>query len=269
MSIPTNEPNPFGYDATPAPPGQAPLPGTLGAAGHLAAAGAPGVGYPATPEQSFPTQTAPVVGAEAAQGQTGSPYAPGGGVAGSGSAPMPPAYNYGSGYGYGSPMARPAATSSVAIVAICLFWLPLVGLVLSIVGLVKTGRGKARGRGLAVAALVLSILATAGSGLVGAVIASKPSVLDEGCRIGKSAVLDQSKKIEADSKKGDLTAVQDDLDTLVTQLAKAVGDAHRSDVRSAVQAVHDDYAALQSGSGDQSKLSTDLQQMDHLCTYGK
>jgi hypothetical protein len=198
------------------------------------------------------------------QGQPGPQY-PAGGMPGPGPAPMPPAYNY----GYGTPMPRPTNTSAVAIVALCLFWMPLVGLVLSIIGLVKTGRGKARGRGLAVTALVLSILVTAGSGLVGAVIASKPSALDEGCRVGKSAVLDQSKKIEADSRKGDVSAVQADLVTLVAGLENAVNDSHRSDVRSAVQAVHDDYAALQNGPGDQAKLSSDLQQMDHLCTYGK
>ena len=56
VSTPTNEPNPFGYDGTPGPPGQAPLPGQFGAAG------APGPGYPAAPEQGLPTQTAPVPG---------------------------------------------------------------------------------------------------------------------------------------------------------------------------------------------------------------
>lgn len=265
MSIPTNESNPYGYDGTPAPPGQAPL------AGQYGTAGAPGPGYPATPEQSFPPQTAPAMGA----GQPGSPYAPGGAPGagagpGSGAYPgpasMPPAPGYG--YGY-PPPSRPTATSAVAIVAICLFWLPLVGLVLSIVGLVKTGRGKARGRGLAITALVLSLLVTAGAVLVGAEIASKPSALDQGCRIGKTAVIDQSKQMDADSKKGDAAAVRADLATLIGNLSKAANDSHRSDVRSAVLAVHDDYSALADGHPDESKLGTDLDQLDHLCTFGK
>ncbi|MEZ0113377.1 hypothetical protein ABH920_007407 [Catenulispora sp. EB89] len=312
MSTPTNEPNPFGYDGPPAPPGQAPLPGQFGAAG------APGQGYPALPEQSYPTETAPAIGegqpgpgaqyAPAEHGQggmagapgapgpqfgTGAPGAPGapggfggpagpggpggfggpngapgpmpgpGGIPGPGPGPMPPLY------GYGYPPPRPTATSAVAIVALCLFWVPLAGLVLSIIGMVKTAKGKARGRGLAITALVLSILVTAGAGILGGVIASKPSVLDPGCTRGKTAVLEQSKQIEADSNKGDQNAVQNDLTTLISDLATAANDAKRSDVRSTVQAVHDDYAAIAAGSGDQTKLQSDLQQMDHLCTYGK
>lgn len=259
MSTPTNEPNPFG---TPAPPGQAPLPGEFGAAG------AQGPGYPAAPEQGFPTQTAPVHGAP----QPGSPYAPGpqygpggpvapGGMPGPG--PVPPAY------GYGFPPPRPTVISAVAIVALCLFWVPVVGLVLSIVGMVKTAKGKARGRGLAIAALVLSILVTGAAVVFGAAIASKPSALDPGCTRGKTAVLEQSKQIDADSKKGDTSAVQSDLTTLVNDLAKAASEAKRSDVRSTVQAVHDDYAAIAAGNDDQGKLASDLQQMDHLCTIGK
>jgi len=261
VSTPTNEPNPFGYDGPPAPPGQAPLPGQFGV---------PGPGYPATPQQSLPTQTAPVNGGE----QPGSQYGPGGyappggspGAPGSPFAPpppMPPVY----GYGYQPP--RPTTTSSVAIVALCLFWLPLVGLVLSIIGMVKTAKGKARGRGLAITALVLSILVTIGTGAVVAAVASKPSALDPGCTRGKTAVISQSKQIEADSKNNDDAAVQRDLTTLVNDLAKATGEAKRSDVRSTVQAVHDDYAAIAAGNGDQAKLATDLQQMDHLCTIGK
>lgn len=276
VSTPTNDPNPFG---TPAPPGQAPLPGQFGAAG------AQGPGYPATPEQSMPTQTAPVYG-----GQPDSqyaPYVPPGGAPGPGpqfgpggmqpSGPVPggmPGPMPGPGsmpppYGYGYPPPKPTVTSAVAIVALCLFWVPVAGLVLSIIGMVKTAKGKARGRGLAIAALVLSILVTLGAVLVGAAIASKPSALDPGCTRGKTAVLEQSKQIDADSAKGDTTAVQNDLGTLVDDLAKAASESKRSDVRATVQAVHDDYAAIAGGQGNQGKLASDLQQMDHLCTIGK
>ncbi|MEY9858778.1 hypothetical protein ABH935_004401 [Catenulispora sp. GAS73] len=292
MSTPTNEPNPFGYDGPPAPPGQAPLPGQFGAAG------APGRGYPALPEQSYPTETAPAIGegqpGPGAQYAPGTEYPPGGTagapgqqfgpggfggpgapggfggpdgapgqIPGPGPGPMPPLY------GYGYPPPRPTVTSAVAIVALCLFWVPLAGLILSIIGMVKTAKGKARGRGLAITALVLSILVTAGAGIIGGVIASKPSVLDPGCTRGKTAVLERSKQIEADSNKGDQTAVQNDLTTLISDLATAAADAKRSDVRATVQAVHDDYAAIAAGTGDQTKLQSDLQQMDHLCTYGK
>src|SRR6185503_16367318 len=101
-----------------------------------------GVGYPAAPEQSLPTQTAPVYGGEQ-PGQYAAPQYPppgaqfGPGGVGPGPGPnMPPVYGYG-----GYPPGRPTTTSTVAIVALCLFWLPLVGLVLAIIGLVKTARG--------------------------------------------------------------------------------------------------------------------------------
>lgn len=192
-------------------------------------------------------------------GQIGYP-----GQAGVGPAPEPmPAY----GYGYGYPPAEPVGTSSVAIVALCLFWVPLVGLVLSIIGMVKTAKGKARGRGLAIAALVLSILVTAGAGVFAGVVGSKPSVLDPGCTDGKKAVTEQSKRIVADQ--ADEAKVRADFQKLLDELAKAAGDSKRDDVRTVVQAVHDDYAAILSGAGDQDKLTTDLKQMDHLCTIGK
>lgn len=180
-----------------------------------------------------------------------------------GPGPMPPPYPY------GYPTPRPTVTSAVAIVALCLFWVPVVGLVLSIIGMVKTAKGKARGRGLAITALVLSILVTAATAVAAAAVASKPSALDPGCTRGKTAVLEQSKQIDADSRKGDTKAVQSDLTTLIDDLAKAASESKRADVRSTVQAVHDDYAAIAAGTGDQGKLATDLDQMDHLCTIGK
>ncbi|GAA1960712.1 DUF4190 domain-containing protein [Catenulispora subtropica] len=196
-------------------------------------------------------------------GQLGYPGQPG-----VGPAPEPVPYGYGYGYGYGSPPSEPAGTSSVAIVAVCLFWVPLVGLVLSIIGMVKTARGKARGRGIAITALVLSILVTAGAVLVGVAIGSKPSALDPGCTNGKRAIVDQSKKIETDHGKGDDSAVQADVQRMLDELKKAVADSKRDDVRSAMQAVLDDYTAIEGGKFDEPKLEADLNQVDHLCTIG-
>lgn len=219
---------------------------------------------PQEPGSFVPEGTPGPPGQAPLPGQLGYP-----GRAGVGPAPEPVPVPVGYGYGYGYPPAGPTSTSSVAIVAVCLFWVPVVGLVLAVIGMVKTARGKARGRGVAITALVLSILVTAGAVLVGVAIGSKTSALDPGCTHGKRAVLEQSKQIEADSKKGDQGAVHADFQTLVNQLAKAASEADRDDVRAAVQAVHDDYAALVDGSGDQAKLAADLQQMDHLCTIGK
>lgn len=189
--------------------------------------------------------------------QSGGP----GGMPGAG--PMPPSFPF----GYAPP--RPVVTSAVAIVALCLFWVPVAGLVLSIIGLVKTAGGKARGRGLAITALVLSVLVTAAAVLVGAAIASKPSVLDSGCIHGKTALSEQSKQMDADSAKGDTKALQADITTLADDLAKDAAKSKRGDVRSALLAAHDDYAAIADGRGDADKLNSDLDQIDHLCTIGK
>ena len=219
---------------------------------------------PQEPRSFAPEGTPGPPGQAPLPGQLGYP-----GQAGVGPAPEPVPVAAGYGYGYGYPPPASTSTSSVAIVALCLFWVPVVGLVLAIVGMVKTARGKARGRGIAITALVLSIVVSAGAVVAGVAIGSKTSALDPGCTHGKRAVIEQSKQVEADSKKGDQGAVKADFQTLVNQLAAAVTEADRDDVRAAVQAVHDDYAALLDGNGDQAKLTADLQQMDHLCTIGK
>lgn len=59
---------------------------------------------------------------------------------------------------YGAP-SRTTSTSAV-LGLVFAFLLPVVGLILSIIGITKTGAGKAKGRGLAVAGLIISILGT-------------------------------------------------------------------------------------------------------------
>ncbi|NUP50687.1 MAG: DUF4190 domain-containing protein [Catenulispora sp.] len=196
-------------------------------------------------------------------GQLGYP-----GQAGVGPAPEPVPAAYGYGYGYPSP--RPVDTSSVAIVAVCLFWVPIAGLVLSIIGMVKTAGGKARGRGIAITALVLSIIFTAGAVLIGAAIASKPSALDPGCTQGKQAINEQDKKIDADHDRGDTAAVSADVQTLLSRLSVAETQSKRDDVRTMLRALHDDYASFSTDGGvDPLKLQADIDQMNHLCTIGK
>ena len=191
-----------------------------------------------------------------------------------GASPMPP---------YGMPTMtdhtgippQPLGFSGLAISAICTFWLPLVGLVLSIVAVVKTGADKKRGRALAIVALVLSVLVSIGYGLVGAAIASKTSAIDPGCVNGKTAIIDGSKKLDGDQGSGSPEVVKTDLQSIIDKLDKAVADSHRSDVKSAMQAMSGDYTALLQGINDgnldpnlQNKISADAGQVDHLCTIG-
>ncbi len=77
---------------------------------------------------------------------------------------------------YGAPAHAPQGTDTVSVLGLVfafLFW--PVGLILSIVGITRTGKGKRNGRGLAIAGLVVSLLA----GVVAiAVIATIASAAD-------------------------------------------------------------------------------------------
>jgi hypothetical protein len=181
---------------------------------------------------------------------------------------------------YGAPDGMPPAApyyavqpdqsrSGLAVAALCTFFLPLVGLVLSIFAMVKTGPGKMAGRGLAVTALVLSILATLFWGFVGYKVGSKTSALDPGCTNGKAAILDGMKKFDSDAAASDETAMTADIQTIVSQLNDAISKAHRADVRTAMQNVRDDFNSILSGDAGadlQTKLNADAQQIDNLCT---
>lgn len=168
---------------------------------------------------------------------------------------------------YGAP--APQGRSGLATAALCTFFLPLVGLVLSIVAMLKTGPGKLSGRGVAVTALVLSILATGFWGFVGYKVGSKTSALDPGCTNGKTAILDGMSKFDKDAAASDQTAMTADIQTIVNQLNDAIAKAHRADVKTAMQNVRDDFNSILSGNASddlQTKLNTDAQQIDNLCT---
>lgn len=179
-------------------------------------------------------------------------------------------------YGMPYPQAYPELPrpmSGIAIAALCTFWVPVVGLVLSIVGMVQTGAGKYRGQGLAIAALVLSIVMSLAYGAVGAMIGLKPSALDPGCAKGQAAIRDAAKKLDADG--ADPNAVMTDLQSTITQLDAAIASSHRADVKSAMQTIRGDYADLLQGvnAGNidpnmRSKMFADGRQVGHLCTLG-
>lgn len=101
----------------------------------------PSADQPPSPYQSSPYQSSPYP--QSGAGQPGQP--PGG-------------YGPPSGYDQGS--SDPARTTSVlAILGLVLaFLLAPVGLVLSVVALPRTGRGRQKGRGLAIAGIIVSTL---------------------------------------------------------------------------------------------------------------
>jgi hypothetical protein len=182
-------------------------------------------------------------------------------------------------YGYGPnpvppgppPFAQPepAPSNGIAVAGLILaFLVPPVGLILSIIGLVKSGR--AGRRGVAVAGLVIGLVLTlvvAAAGIL-YLVASKSSALDPGCGTAQSAVTDNASKIaSADTFKD---AAQATIDGLGAAESKATHD----NVRSAIKALKDDYGQLLSAAtaGDlaknndlQSKLTADANAFDALC----
>jgi predicted lipid-binding transport protein (Tim44 family) len=168
------------------------------------------------------------------------------------------------------PFAQPAPQPSngIAIAGLILaFLIPPIGLILSIIGLVKSGR--AGRRGVAVAGLVIGLVLTLAVGGIAYVVATKvSSALDPGCGTAQSAVTDNATKIASAATFKD--AAQATIDGLTAAESKATHD----DVRNAIKALKDDYTQLVAAAtaGDlakvtelQPKLTTDANAFDALC----
>ncbi|MBO0869704.1 MAG: hypothetical protein J2P15_14175, partial [Micromonosporaceae bacterium] len=137
-------------------------------------------------------------------------------------------------YQYGQPP-PPKSTSGLAIAGLILaFLLAPIGLILSIVGLVQTGGGRRKGRGLAITGLVVSLLITGGATAL-IVAASGSTLADPGCTTGKDAILTHG------SNMTDPQEIQATIDGLNAAAAKATHD----NVRAAMKAMADDYTQIQ------------------------
>jgi hypothetical protein len=164
--------------------------------------------------------------------------------------------------GYPVAPPQPQRTSGLAITGFVLaFLLPLIGFILSLIAVFKTGAGRAKGRGLAIAGIIISLVIMA-AGIAVIVAVSKSTVADPACAAGKSAILDNSTNVTPDT-------LQKTLDGLTAAAAKAKHD----DVRNATKALADDYSQLLAGAksgnvpaGLQDKLNADAAKFDSLCT---
>jgi hypothetical protein len=166
----------------------------------------------------------------------------------------------------GYPVAPPAPqrTSGLAITGFILaFLLPLIGFILSLIAVFQTGAGKAKGRGLAIAGIIISVVIMAGA--IAAVVAfSTSTVADPGCTAAKSAILDNAKNVTPDTLK-----------TTRDSLNSAAAKAKHDDVRNATKALADDYDKLLTGmtsgnipAGIQDKITADANKFDSLCSIG-
>jgi hypothetical protein len=164
------------------------------------------------------------------------------------------------------PAPQQQGTSGLAITGLILavFIAPL-GFILSLIAIFKTGAGKAKGRGLAIAGLIISTLEIVGFVLLVVFVfktVSNSKVLDAGCTGGKDAIFKSSATADA-------TTVQATIDGLNAAAAKSKHD----DVKAATLALAGDYTALLKAlkGGDapadlQAKITADAEKFDSLCT---
>ncbi|MEU4240695.1 DUF4190 domain-containing protein [Actinoplanes sp. NPDC026619] len=163
------------------------------------------------------------------------------------------------------PPAPQQGTSGLAIAGfIFAFIISPLGFVLSLIAIAKTGAGKAKGRGLAIAGTIISILGMIGWALVITLVfaVSNSKVLDAGCTDGKDAIIKSSTTVNA-------TTVQ----TTIDELTAAANKSKHDDVKAATLALADDYKALlkaiQTGDAPadlQTKINADAAKFDSLCT---
>lgn len=232
-----------------------------GAAPHF---GAP----PQQPQYgATPQQPAPQFGGTQQQPYGGQPQyadqAQFGGQPGFGAPAAPVGYG-----GYPPPQDQ---KNGFSIAGLILCFIPLLGIIFSIVGLVKSGKIGGKGRGLAIAGLVLSLVFAGGySALV--VAASKSTVLDPGCNSMRASFNDLKSKLESDVNKmtsdsadqtamqADLAAFTGDIQTMKTDLDNALAQAQHQSVKDKLQAMDDDVSTVLTGlkslqNGDTSQLS--------------
>ena len=174
----------------------------------------------------------------------------------------------GQNYNYGAPpppMApQPQGRSGLAIAGFILAFLaPAIGFILSLIAVFKTGPGKARGRGLAVAGVIIGLVFTIG-GIVAIAAIANSTVADPGCTDGKAAIINNSTNIDAAS-----------LQKTIDELNAAAAKAKHDDVKAAMQAMANDYkqmlTAVKTGNvppGLMDQVTKDGQTLDSLCTIG-
>jgi hypothetical protein len=157
---------------------------------------------------------------------------------------------------------------SIAGLILAIFVAPL-GFILSIIGLVMAGRRGQKGKGLAIAGIVISVLIMGGSTAAVLALGGKVSTLtDQGCLSGKSAMIDNESKVNSPD------TIKEGLQATIDGLNSAAGKAKHDNVRSAVRAVSADYSELlkdvNAGTAPSQELSdkldADASKLDSLCT---
>ena len=196
-----------------------------------------------------------------AQPQYGVPgQQPGFGQPGYGADPYGGAY---AGAPYGG--AAPKQTNGLALTGAITSWIPLIGLIFSIIGLARVKALGGAGKTAATVGLVLSILVTGGVGF-GIYKLGNSTAADPACISSETAATSMQSKLTTDESAlttaenaNDTTAVKTALDTMVSDMQSIKTDLD-SDVAKATHA--DVKAKLQSFDTDLGKLISDLQSVE-------
>lgn len=171
--------------------------------------------------------------------------------------------------GYGGYV--PQQKNGFSVAGIILSFTVLLGVIFSILGLVRSGNIGGKGRGLAIGGLVLSLL-FAGGWASALVAVSKSPALDPGCTTAESYFNSMDSKLLADESnltkdQGDATALQADLTTFTAHLQDmknaldgALAKAQHQSVKDKIQAADTDVATVLAGlqaaqSGDATKMA--------------
>jgi|SRR3954447_1435577 hypothetical protein len=174
---------------------------------------------------------------------------------------------------YGPPPAAPQTTSGLSIAGFVLaFIIAPIGFILSVVALVKIKASAQKGKGLAIAGVIISVLGMIGWALIIAtVIAVAPTaakLADPGCVDGKAAINNLATVNGTDSAA---------LETGIADIRTAAAKSKHDDVRAAITAVADDYTQIVQAAkaGDQAstdqlvkKSDDDIAKVNSLCTVG-
>lgn len=234
---------------------------------------APQYGAPQQPQYGAPPQ--PQYGAQdqqfGGQPQFGGPVPPG---------------------GYGYPVAPQNQKNGFAIAGFVLSLLPLLGLIFSILGLNRAGKIGGKGRGLAIAGIVLSV--AIGAGYTALIVkVGNSTALDPGCTSAESSFRSMLGELQNDESKinadtGDSTALQADLSAFTadmqvvkSSLDSSLAKAKHQSVKDKIQAMDTDMgtvlsglAALQKGDSSQvdaftaaaNRLEADGNAVDSVCS---
>jgi hypothetical protein len=170
--------------------------------------------------------------------------------------------------GYPPPAApQQQGVSGLAITGLILaIFIAPIGFILSVIAIFQTGPGKKRGRGLAIAGVILSVVISVGSGIaIAKFVADNATVADPGCIAGKAAIFKMGNDPTLDS-----------INATIAELNAASTKAKDDKVRAAFKTLADDYTKLiadaKAGKAPDAaamdKVTADEQAVDELCTIG-